>query len=95
MAEIQEVIKNRFTEKGYGDLKTLLKTFIGLYNEKFEYGSSPLILGFGNLNIKNEQELYSYIKLLSFLVFIPVEEETRITVMSDGTKIKIIKLVMI
>jgi len=97
MANKQEVVKNQFTEKGLEDYTQLVKTLIGIYNgtEKMNLPGKAMVLGFGTLNLDSKEDCLSCIKFMSFLLGKEIASEKTITVMSDGTKIEIIKLEMI
>ena len=74
MATIQDIIKNRFTEKGYTDLVTKLRTSISFFNEgKTIYPINVQMLGFGKWIVEDENELMGRIIELAELTFTKIK----------------------
>ena len=98
MATKQEAVLNQLSERGLKDYKELLKTLIRIYNEeetKWVYGDNTMVLGFGSLNLMDKADCFSAIKFLSFLIGVNIGEETKTTIMMDGTKIETKRLEII
>lgn len=70
----EDILKNRFTEKGLKDLKAKLNTSIKFFNsEETVYPISEILLGFGKWNIEDRNELLGRIIELAEITFTPIK----------------------
>ena len=98
MADKQTVVDLQLLPRGLKDYTELLKTLIRIYNgeeNKWVYGGYAMVLGFGSLNLMDKADCFSAIKFLSFLIGVNIGEETKTTIMMDGTKIETKRLEII
>ena len=94
MATIEQANKERYSEKGYNDLKNFMNTLCRIYNgdEQVGFGEKIRFFGFLPTIINDKKECEGRIICLSHILGIPVEFENIKTFTSEGEEMIINKV---